>query len=84
MDRIFRKLAPIVLIVLLLCGCAAPAQQQVTKQYGSDTVTVDYVKGTITFREDVYHFEDQGLNYLLFYPDGEGPVPSISPAELSR
>ena len=49
MDRIFRKLAPIVLIVLLLCGCAAPAQQQVTKQYGSGTVTVDYVKGTITF-----------------------------------
>ncbi len=41
MDRIFRKLASIVLIVLLLCGCAAPAQQQVTKQYGSDTVTVD-------------------------------------------
>ncbi len=83
MDRIFRKLAPIVLIVLLLCGCAAPAQQQVTKQYGSDTVTVDYVKGTITFREDVYHFEDQGLNYLLFYPDGEACPVHISGGTVS-
>ena len=68
-----KKLLPLLLCILLLCGCAASNIQQVTLN-GYD-LTVDLENRTITHGTDVYTFEQKEFGVMerlitVRYPNG--------------
>ncbi len=68
-----KKLLPLLLCILLLCGCAASNIQQVT--LGGYDLTVDLQGKTITHGTDVYTFEQKNLGVMetvvtIHYPNG--------------
>lgn len=68
-----KKLLPLLLCILLLCGCAATNIQQVA--LGGYDLTVDLENRTITHGSDVYTFEQDDSGVVetvvtIHYPNG--------------
>lgn len=70
----FRVLLPLLVLALLLSGCAEKAQNPYSYTQGGNTVTVDPENGTITQGENVYTYTvEEGRNYTSYeirYPNG--------------